>query len=311
MRSGITGRADAGTQARQFNATPTPATALHAIPDHGTPRMARQPGLRIASRSRGHCCRDDPHAHGRAGAASTLARAWQMNARHTPRRAGPPGPRGGLARLARAGGWHASARGAGMPCPRGGLARLARAGGWHAWPARGAGTPARAGGWHACPRGGLARLARAGGWHACSQARWGCQHLGASLANECQAHPSERQPQRARQPVGIAEQWTKTGQMHTRGASARKPQARTRQRARHAMRSGIAGGANTGTQARQFNATPTPATALRAIHDNGAPRPARQPGLQLASSGSGHCSRDASHDGGRAGAAAPRHGLGK
>ena len=197
--------------------------------------MARQPGLRIASRSRGHCCRDDPHAHGRAGAASTLARAWQMNARHTPRRAGPPGPRGGLARLARAGG----------------------------------------------------------------------------LANECQAHPSERQPQRARQPVGIAEQWTKTGQMHTRGASARKPQARTRQQARHAMRSGIAGRANTGTQARQFNATPTPATALPAIHDNGAPRPARQPGLQLASSGSGHCGRDASHDVGRAGDAAPRHGLGK
>jgi hypothetical protein len=149
MRSGIAGRAGAGTQARQFNATPTPATALHAIPDHGTPRMARQPGLRIASRSRGHCCRDDPHAHGRAGAASTLARAWQMNARHTPRRAGPPGPRGGLARLARAGGWHASARGAGTPCPRGGLARLARAGGWNA-----------------CPRGGLERLARAGGWHA-------------------------------------------------------------------------------------------------------------------------------------------------
>jgi len=151
MRSGIAGRAGAGTQARQFNATPTPATALHAIPDHGTPRMARQPGLRIASRSRGHCCRDDPHAHGRAGAASTLARAWQMNARHTPRRAGPPGPRGGLARLARAGGWHGwPARGAGTPV-RGGLARLAREGGWHAWPARGAGTPARAGGWNAWP----------------------------------------------------------------------------------------------------------------------------------------------------------------
>jgi hypothetical protein len=240
----------------------------------------------------------------------------------------PGTPLGGLARLARAGGWHGwPARGAGTPV-RGGLACLARAGGWHAWPARGAGTPgprgglarlaraglarlARAGGWHACPRGGLARLARAGGWHACP--RGGLARLAreGSLANECQAHPSERQPQRARQPVGIAEQWTKTGQMHTRGASARKPQARTRQRARHAMRSGIAGRANTGTQARQFNATPTPATALRAIHDNGAPRPARQPGLQLASSGSGHCSRDASHDGGRAGAAAPRHGLGK
>ncbi|KAJ6733280.1 hypothetical protein OIU74_005108 [Salix koriyanagi] len=80
MRSGIAGRADAGTQARQFNATPTPATALHAIPDHGTTRLARQPGLRITSRSRGHCCRDDPHANGRAGAASTLARARQMNA---------------------------------------------------------------------------------------------------------------------------------------------------------------------------------------------------------------------------------------
>jgi len=196
MRSGIAGRADTGTQALQFNATPTPATALHAIPDHGPPRPLHQPGLQLARGSRGHCCRDDPHA---------------------------------------------------------------------------------------------------------LRARWGCQHLGASLANECQAHPSERQPQRARQPVGIAEQWTKTGQMHTRGASARKPQARTRQRARHAMRSGIAGRANTGTQARQFNATPTPATALRAIHDNGAPRPARQPGLQLASSGSGHCGRDASHDGGRPG----------
>jgi hypothetical protein len=81
------------------------------------------------------------------------------------------------------------------------------------------------------------------------------------LANECQAHPSERQPQRARQPVGITEQWTKTGQMHTRGASARKPQARTRQRALHAMRSGIAGRADAGARARQFNATPTPATA--------------------------------------------------
>ena len=92
MRSGIAGRADSGTQARQFNATPTPATALHAIPDHGTPRLARQPGLRIASRSRGHCCRDDPHANGRAGAASTLARAWQMNARHTPRRGSPSEP---------------------------------------------------------------------------------------------------------------------------------------------------------------------------------------------------------------------------
>ncbi|KAJ6756874.1 hypothetical protein OIU74_026176 [Salix koriyanagi] len=93
------------------------------------------------------------------------------------------------------------------------------------------------------------------------EARWGCQHLGASLANECQAHPSERQPQHARQPVGITEQWTKTGQMHTRGASARKPQARTRQRALHAMRSGIAGRADAGARARQFNATPTPATA--------------------------------------------------
>ena len=61
-----------------------------------------------------------------------------------------------------ASGWHqprlaSIARGAGTPVPRGGLARLARAGGWHAWPGRGAGTPARAGGWHACPR---------GGWHA-------------------------------------------------------------------------------------------------------------------------------------------------
>jgi hypothetical protein len=49
--------------------------------------------------------------------------------------------------------------------------------------------------------------------------------------------------------------------MHTRGASARKPQARTRQRALHAMRSGIAGRADAGARARQFNATPTPATA--------------------------------------------------
>ncbi|KAF9678716.1 hypothetical protein SADUNF_Sadunf07G0064500 [Salix dunnii] len=74
------------------------------------------------------------------------------------------------------------------------------------------------------------------------------------------------------------------------------------------MGSGIAGRADAGTQARQFNATPTPATALPAIHDHGAPRPARRPGLQLASSSSG---QDASHDAGRAGAAAPQHELGK
>ena len=74
------------------------------------------------------------------------------------------------------------------------------------------------------------------------------------------------------------------------------------------MRSGIAGRANAGAQARQFNATPTPATALPAIHDRGAPRPARRPGLQLASSIS---DEDASHDAGRAGAAAPQHELGK
>ena len=90
--SGIAGRADAGTQARQFNATPTPATALHAIPDHGPPRPLRQPGLQLARGSRGHCCRDDPHALRHAGAASTLARAWQMNARHTPRRGSPSAP---------------------------------------------------------------------------------------------------------------------------------------------------------------------------------------------------------------------------
>ena len=74
------------------------------------------------------------------------------------------------------------------------------------------------------------------------------------------------------------------------------------------MRSGIAGRADAGAQARQFNATPTPATALPAIHDRGAPRPARRPGLQLASSIS---DEDASHDAGRAGAAAPQHELGK
>ena len=90
MRSGIAWRADGGTQARQFNATP--ATALHAIPDHGTPRLARQPGLGIASRSRGHCCRDDPRADGRAGAAITSARARQMNARPSPRRSSPGTP---------------------------------------------------------------------------------------------------------------------------------------------------------------------------------------------------------------------------
>jgi len=92
MRSGIAGRADTGTQARQFNATPTPATALHAIPDHGPPRPLHQPGLQLARGSRGHCCRDDPHALRHAGAASTLARAWQMNARHTPRRGSPSAP---------------------------------------------------------------------------------------------------------------------------------------------------------------------------------------------------------------------------
>ncbi|KAJ6681832.1 hypothetical protein OIU74_020153 [Salix koriyanagi] len=92
MGLGIAGRADVETQARQFNATATPATALHAIPDHGPPRLARQPGLRIASKSRGHCCRDDPHANEHAGAASTLTRAWQMNVRNTPRRGIPSEP---------------------------------------------------------------------------------------------------------------------------------------------------------------------------------------------------------------------------
>ena len=74
------------------------------------------------------------------------------------------------------------------------------------------------------------------------------------------------------------------------------------------MRSGIAGRADAGAQARQFNASPTPATALPAIHDHGAPRPARQPGLQLATSRTG---LDASHDAGRDGPASPRHELGK
>ena len=67
MRSGIAGRADSGTQARQFNATPTPATALHAIPDHGTPRLARQPGLRIASRSGGTAAGTTPMLTGALG----------------------------------------------------------------------------------------------------------------------------------------------------------------------------------------------------------------------------------------------------
>jgi hypothetical protein len=92
MRSGIAGRADAGTQARQLNATPTPATALRAITDHGAPRPLRQPGLQLARGSRGHCCRDDPRALGRAGAASALARARQMNARPAPRRGSPCAP---------------------------------------------------------------------------------------------------------------------------------------------------------------------------------------------------------------------------
>ena len=92
MRSGIAGRADAWTQARQFNATPTPATALHAIHDHGAPRPLPQPGLQRGSGSRGHCRRDAPRAPGRAGAASALARARQMNARPTPRRGSPSAP---------------------------------------------------------------------------------------------------------------------------------------------------------------------------------------------------------------------------
>ncbi|KAJ6739062.1 hypothetical protein OIU74_003926 [Salix koriyanagi] len=60
--------------------------------------------------------------------------------------------------------------------------------------------------------------------------------------------------------------------MHTRGASAQKPQARTRQQARHAMRSGIAGRADAGAQARQFNVTPTlgyspsPRSTTMALH---------------------------------------------
>ena len=104
------------------------------------------------------------------------------------------------------------------------------------------------------------------------------------------ARPTARTASRSRQP--------KTGHHHSRqhytmAASARKPQARTRQQERHAMRSGIAARADAGTQAQQFNATPTPATALHAIRDHGAPRPLRQPGLQHASGSRGHCSRDA------------------
>ncbi|KAJ6756869.1 hypothetical protein OIU74_026171 [Salix koriyanagi] len=116
----------------------------------------------------GHCCRDNSHANGRAGAASTLARARQMNVRPTAWRSSPSTP--------------------------------------------------------------------------------------ASLAGVTEAKAA----------------------IH-RGASAQKPQAKTRQQARHAMRSGIAGRADAGTQARQFNATPTPATALHAIPDHGPPRLARQP----------------------------------
>ena len=67
MRSGIAARADAGTQAQQFNATPTPATALHAIHDHGAPRPWHQPGLQLASGSRGHSRRDAPALPGARG----------------------------------------------------------------------------------------------------------------------------------------------------------------------------------------------------------------------------------------------------
>ena len=100
----------------------------------------------------------------------------------------------------------------------------------------------------------------------------------------------------------------KTGHQRTGAASTRKLQARLRRRARHAMRSGIAGRADAGAQAWQINATPTPATALPAIQDHGAPRPARLPGPQLARSSS---AQDASHDAGRGGAASPQHELGK
>jgi hypothetical protein len=107
-------------------------------------------------------------------------------------------------------------------------------------------------------------------------------------------------------------QLLKTGQQsrqqRTGAASTRKLQARLRRRARHAMRSGIAGRADAGAQAWQINATPTPATALPTIQDHGAPRPARQTGPQLARS---HSGQDASHDAGRAGAASPRQELGK
>ncbi|KAF9672706.1 hypothetical protein SADUNF_Sadunf11G0072100 [Salix dunnii] len=76
-------------------------------------------------------------------------------------------------------------------------------------------------------------------------------------------------------------------QQHTMAASARKPQARTRQRALHAMGSGIAGRADAGTQARQFNATPTPATALHAIHDHGAPTLCLSPASSLGAEAGG------------------------
>ncbi|KAF9661362.1 hypothetical protein SADUNF_Sadunf19G0060800 [Salix dunnii] len=61
-------------------------------PGNLMPRPLPQPGLQLGSGSRGHCRRDAPRAPGRAGAASALARARQMNARPTPRRGSPSAP---------------------------------------------------------------------------------------------------------------------------------------------------------------------------------------------------------------------------
>uniref|UniRef100_A0A6N2NK60 Senescence-associated protein n=1 Tax=Salix viminalis TaxID=40686 RepID=A0A6N2NK60_SALVM len=135
-------------QARHAMSPPRDPRPWHSAP--GT--SARPPHC---EQKQGHCCRDDPHANGRAGAASTLARAWQMNARHTLREAAPASPTA-------------------------------------------------------------------------------CGHHGAVDENGTDAH---------------------------QGCLSSETAARTRQRALHAMRSGIAGRADAGARARQFNATPTPATA--------------------------------------------------
>ncbi|KAJ6756880.1 hypothetical protein OIU74_026181 [Salix koriyanagi] len=200
---------------------PRRLTALHAIPDHGTPRLARRPRASSLRAKRGHCCRDNPHANGHAGAASTLARARQMNVRPTPRRSSPSTP-ASLAGVTEAARTRQQARHA----MKSGIAGRADAG-----------TQARQ--FNATPTPATAPPRDPRPWPSHALRAGAARDLGASLANECRAHPSERQPQSTpAQPVGITERWDENGTDAHRGCLSSKPRARTRQQgtSRHEVR---------------------------------------------------------------------------